>query len=174
MALDAALVRQMAQSRNFFTSSAEYEKFLQQADPLVSALVELTNEDVANSGGLVATYEVELSASGDFGPITDAFFTPASDGYYTFEAFMQSLDANATSGNLLLLVNQAGGPGTLTSFSHSIFGGDGTTDPNYASFGVDNTVLLAAGGAVTVDRSVSGFTGSASGYRAVIKARKVA
>jgi len=123
-----------------------------------------------SSDGFVSQYEFTGTCSADFGPDSNPFFTPASDGQYAFYVFAQSLDANAVSGALLIEMVQPAPPRTLASNNCVIFGLDGTIDPNSAISGLTNVSVLVSGGPITIETTVSGFAGAPSGYRFVVRA----
>lgn len=114
-------------------------------------------------GRVVASYINTYVATGNLAPTTETFFVPV-DGQYAFGYWIETLSPS-TTGTLTVTVDQLAIPSTyitaaidLSVDGTTLAGGAGRTS-SYAT-----AILLAAGGAMTLSREVTLFTGVSATY----------
>lgn len=110
-----------------------------------------------STGGQDGTYTFSATASGDYAPVDDTFFTPSVNGLYQFSVFAENTDGGATTGALEWEIVQ--GVTVLATGSFGIFG----NTPIQLGSSADGTAL--GGVAVVFRRSVTGYSGGNSNYR---------
>lgn len=135
-------------------------------DALVAAINATGSQNYGGGLSPFAEYEYIAGVSGNYGPLTDAFFTP-DDGTFVIYAFGKATSPTG-AGTLDIAINSSL-VGSLGSFPITL----SASSPTGTVSGL-TPMDAATYGNITVDRTVSGYSGPAGAVRVSLKAYKFA